>query len=166
MTSVVVDLADLETIVFTTGAIKAIEVALATRKSDPFVRPHLEYTAAHDRLAEAMRNARRADADTVVKWDEPLTDEEFNDLRDVEGVPGGVRFVPITSKSRYDRLSAKGCIVLGQYVEGILWAGASGPELQVDPKGYAARITPRGREKLAMAIVVRQMEKQKTGLAK
>jgi hypothetical protein len=161
MATVTVDLADLETIIFATGVIKTIEGALASRTRDPFVQPHLDYTAAHDRLAAAMRNARRAESGTLVGWDEPLTKEEMGALRYVSAaleqkVPGIRAFVispedkgePGRAMSVYDRLAAKGCLKMGQFVQGIVWAGENAPQLVADEKGYAALITPCGYDKL------------------
>lgn len=159
MPTVAVDLEDLETLVFTTGALKTIEGALVTRKADPFVKPHLDFTAAHDRLATAMRNARRSqNKDVVVQFDEPLTREECKILTDVDTL-GGVVHITVKdqlpkqgeSMSIYDALTAKGCLLMGGLVKGVLWAGASAPELTVDPTGYAIKLTARGREKLASA---------------
>lgn len=170
MTIVTVDYEDLETIIFATGAIKKIEDAISAVKRDPFVQPHLNFGPAHDRLASAMRNAKRAEAnDTVVKFDEPLTREEENALRYValasqgldkkgKSLPGPNVFTisPADKDGRpsmsvYDRLTAKGCLEVGTWVEGIVWTGA--PAVSVvpspNPRGYAARLTSRGREKLA-----------------
>lgn len=170
MTAVTVDLADLETIVFATGAIKAIESALANRSADPFVRPHLNYAAAHDRLATAMRNASRAEAGTLVAFDEPLTKTEAKALRYVLDAtdPGkGARKKPGVAEwfamsgmdkagldedmSIYDRLAAKGCVQIGQFVTGVVWSGAPAPEVKADPeRGFAAKITDRGRAMLTV----------------
>ena len=153
MPSVTVDLADLETIVLTTGALKTIEGALAQRRNDPFVRPHLEFTAAHDRLAVAMRNATRAAAGTLVDWDGELDDDEIKMLRRVgEGTFWLLRKdkAPVDGEamSIADRLSAKGCVIMGHFVTGILWAENKGPELTIDPKGFPVKITDRGAAKL------------------
>ena len=154
MPSVTVDLSDLETLVMTTGALKVIEGALQARKADPFVREHLDFTAAHDRLATAMRNAMRASADTLVPFDEPLDDDETKLLRDIDG---GIDLLSVTEKappmgqsmSVADRLAAKGCVLMGNFVRGIVWGNGQKPELVVDPKGFAVKITDRGRQKLA-----------------
>lgn len=161
MTQVSVDIEDLERIVFATGAIKSVENALSAYKRDPFIAPHLNYAEAHDRLSEAMRHARRAEAnDTLVKFDEPLTSEEASALRYVASAcdarkPGLDVFVispadkASDTMSVYDRLAAKGAIQVGQFIEGVVWAGAAGPDLIASEKGYAARLTARGKEKLA-----------------
>jgi hypothetical protein len=147
MPSVTVDLEDLETLVFTTAALKVIEGALAARKTDPFVRPHLNFTAAHDRLASAMRNARRAGSGTAVDWDGPLTAAETLMLRSIEDMqqfnsPARLQHPEI------DLLAAKGCVVIGQQVNGVIWPGATAPELE-KLAWFAVKITDRGREKLA-----------------
>ena len=157
MTKVTVDHDDLETIIFATAAIKTIEGALAARKSDPFVRPHLDYTAAHDRLASAMRNAKRAEnQDTLVKFDDPLTGEEMTALTGVHEATTGKyasRFMVLSTKAGiggkviYDQLAAKGCVEMGTLVHGVVWSGASNPELEPEA-AYGIRLTARGREKL------------------
>ncbi|HVX91570.1 MAG TPA: hypothetical protein VHC20_08260 [Candidatus Paceibacterota bacterium] len=164
MKTVTVSLEDLEAIVFATGVIKTIEGALASRKDDPFVKPYLDYTEAHNRLATAMRDARRADADTLVKYDAPLDDDEKQaltllakreDLTELgkaeafsistaQKAPG-----PGESMSVYDKLAAKGCVVMGNFVRGVLWAGASAAELApYTDAGFAIKTTVRGRAKL------------------
>ena len=161
MPSVTVDLADLETLVFTTGAMKTIEGALQARRNDPFVREHLEFTDAHDRLATVMRNAKRADAGTLIPWDGELDDEEVKLLRVVDG--GGF-WIDQKQKapkdgaamSVADQLACKGCVVIGHFVTGVVWA-AGKPELTIDPKGFPVKITQRGREKLA-AIDAKNVE--------
>lgn len=148
MISITVDLEDLETLVLTTGALKIIEGALSQRKTDPFVRQHLDFTAAHDRLASSMRNARRAEAGTLVPWDGPLTEIEETLLRDLNGQECGTKGIGC-HKPDYDSLAAKGCVILGQEVHGILWADDKQPSLRITPNYYSVKITQRGREKLA-----------------
>lgn len=154
MTDVMVDLADLETLVVTTGALKTIEGALQDRKRDPFVAPHLNFTEAHNRLASAMRGATREKADTVVPWDEPLTPTERALLQTV------IRFEDEFSQTftvapkyrldhpEIDRLMCKGAITMGQLCKGILWAGKSDIQWAPDPSGFAVATTARGRKKL------------------
>lgn len=162
MTAVTVDLQDLEKIVFASSAIKIIESTLAGRKNDPFVRPHLDFTEAHERLATAMRNATRAAAGTLVNFDEPLTKTEARALRyileAVDERKAGLPWFVISAADKaaegedmsiYDRLSAKGCIQIGMFITGVVWTGAPAPDIKADPdRGYAARITARGRSLL------------------
>jgi len=167
MTKVTVDLEDLERIVFAASAVKAIEGSLAAWRRDPFVQPHLDFTDAQKRLESAMRNATRGQLGTLVNFDAPLTKEEINALQYVMGAcdaknPGLALFVispedkgePGRQMSVYDQLAAKGCIEVGQFVQGVVWAGADRPQIVADPKGYAARPTRRGLEKLQAATMV------------
>ena len=155
MPSVTVDLADLETLVITTDAMKIVEGALQARKANPFVRQHLEFTEAHDRLASAMRNAMRASADTLVPFDEALDDNEIKLLRQINDNKGSLtpeEKAPEkdAAMSVADRLAAKGCVVMGNFVTGIVWAGAKAvSDIRPDNKGFAVKITDRGRQKLA-----------------
>ena len=161
MTEVTVDLADLETLVFTTGALKTIEGALQARKQDPFVAQHLNFTEAHDRLAAAMRNATRGTADTVVKWDEPLEAYEHEFLMYIVAKEDkGLKFA-ITISPDYrlehpevDRLMCKGAIIMGQLCKGILWGGKSDIQWAPDPSGFAVASTARGRAKLQTQVAV------------
>lgn len=155
MTKVTVDLVDLETIVFATAAIKTIEGALAARHNDPFVQPHLDFTEAHNRLATEMRNAKRADADTLVAWNGTLDDEEIRCLKGFDEP-----FLVIEPKDKapkfgqqmsiFDQLAAKGCVEIGQVVSGVVWPGRDRPDIRTDPY-YAVRMTQRGYDKLAEA---------------
>lgn len=160
MTAVTVELEDLEKIVFATAAIKTIESTLNARKNDPFVRPHLDFTEAHDRLATAMRNATRAAAGTAVSFDVPLTRTEARTLRsmvDALSARGdGIQLPwyrisgPDKADGEFESLAAKGCIRIGQFVTGIVWSGAPAADIKADPeRGYGAEITARGRTKLA-----------------
>ena len=147
MSGVTVKLEDLEALVFSTGAIKAIEQALLLRKNDPFVKPYLDLTEAHNRLASAIRNARRSEAGTAVNWDDPLNENERKFLMDLtigEWVSPTFRL----EHPEIDSLMAKGCLVMGQFVEGILWSDRTKPELKVSAKGFPLKVTARGQEKL------------------
>lgn len=158
---VTVDLADLEALVFASAAIKTIESTIASWRKDPFVQPYLQMSDAHNRLASAMRNARRADLGTLVNWDEPLTEEERKALVRVNH-PDGYISIDVEEKlpnsksaedsskgmSVFDRLAAKGCLVYGQRITGVLWAGDERPQILPDPSVYLLKITPRGIEKL------------------
>lgn len=160
MTSVTVDLDDLERLVMTTGALKTVEQAMQHRKADPFVRSHLEFTQAHNRLATAMRNAQRSQSkgNTVVDFDAPLSDDEVSALKGlVTEVPQNW-FHPIRAPEKagdyftgelsvWDRLNAKGMCVIGQVCEGAVFPGEPGPMLRPYP-GFAVKITERGRSKI------------------
>ena len=153
-----VNLEDLECIVFATAVIKTIEGALASRKTDPFVRPHLDYTMAHDNLVSAMNAARRTESGTAVGWDDPLTEKEVEFLKEIDEyneLNVGSSYYPISGsnstflkkKERADSLACKGCVRIGQSVEGIIWPGDKQPELH---KGvvFVVQITQRGLDKL------------------
>ena len=155
MPTVTVDLEDLEKLVFTAGAMKQVEGALKQRREDPFVRDHLEFTDAHNRLAAAVRNGQRGNADTLVAGDGDLSQDEIKLLRKVK--IGDVDVLTRNEKagksgedmSIADRLAAKGCVVMGQLVTGILWAGETKPVLVQDTSGFPIKITSRGADKLA-----------------
>lgn len=165
MPTVSVDLDDLESLIFATAAIKAIEQALVSTRRDPFVAPHLARTDAHNRLAEAARHARRSlsGGSTAVPWDEPLTDEEADALKTVfdaeetskrNGTPpysviSGDWKAPRANGEKigiFDRLAAKGAVSIGQLAAGVVWPGAAQAELIPRPE-YGIKLTARGRAK-------------------
>lgn len=151
MPSVTVDIEDLERLVWATAAIKQIEAALAQRSRDPFVRPHLDFAAAHDRCAAAMRNARRAEAGTAIAWDGALEQDEavYLGTLKVKGSEGLVHLISGSERLQHpevDRLSAKGCVVIGQCAAGVHWAGQDTIEWRASPE-FAVKVTPRGRDK-------------------
>ena len=147
-----VELEDLETIIFATAAIKTIEGALASRKQDPFVKPHLEFTNAHNNLVAAMNSARRATAGTVTQWDGVLDKNEIKLLKEFDTVnvfevDGSYRAL----HKEVDTLMSKGCIRIGQLVAGAVWPGE--PKADIKPvEGFALAITQRGRDKLEQAL--------------
>ena len=147
-----VDIEDLETIIYATAIIKTIESSLKTRKQDPFVNPHLEYTKAHDQLVAAMNGARRANAPTVTTWDGELSSKELKLLQQFMTAP--VFEVSPEYKLKHDEvdsLTAKGCIRIGQLVAGAVWPGE--PKADIRPvAGFALAITKRGNDKLAKAL--------------
>jgi hypothetical protein len=165
MIPVTIDLADLKALVHATAAIKVIENQISAVHRDPGVQQHPLLGDAHDRLASAMRNAERSASGTLVSWDAPLTKEEVNALRYVkqgcdEKRRGGLSVFVISGPDKapgtkieisvYDQLAAKGCIEMGQFIQGVMWSGASSPQFTADAeRGYAARPTARGLQKLA-----------------
>ena len=147
-----VEIEDLETIIFATAIIKSIESALQQRKQDPFIKPHLDYTAASEALTQAMNSARRSVADTKIEWDGALTKDEQALLK--EFVASNT--FEVTAEFRLktkevDQLAAKGCIRIGQLVSGAVWPGEDRPDLR-PVQGYALAITSRGKDKLAKLL--------------
>lgn len=148
-----VELDDLETLIFATSVIKVIEGALQQRKSDPFVKPHLEYTQASEALTAAMNGARRSQADTKIAWDGALSHNEADLLKEFVAsntfeITGEFRL----KTKEVDSLAAKGCIRIGQLVSGAVWPGQ--PQADIRPvEGFALAITQRGKDKLAGLLV-------------
>src|SRR6185503_9432351 len=148
MATVEVDEKDLETLIFATAAIKQIEQALAQRNHDPFVRLHLDYSAAHDRLVAAWRSAQRAKAGTAVDWDGDLTEVEASFLIAIKKaefcyeVTGDFRL----KNKAIDDLASKGCVQIGQRTTGVVWSGEARPDLRPLPN-FGVRITQRGIDK-------------------
>lgn len=162
MPTVAVDIEDLERLVFATSVLKTIEGALASYKEDPFVKPHLDFTSAHNRLASVVRNFHRsARQDTLIKFDAPLEPDEIAMLRELDSTEQDTpwRLLSVKDKlpkrgeemSVFDRLAAKGCIVMGNFMKGVRWADDPKPQLQADPSGFAIKLTDRGRQKLLAA---------------
>jgi hypothetical protein len=155
-----VEIEDLETIIYATAIIKTIEQQLQSRKQDPFVREHLNYTAAHDALVTAMNHARRGTADTQTQWDGALTKKEIDYLTLLEKYKKDTVLPPNPPNPDFDdsvaiwelvdELMAKGCVQKGQAVAGTVWPG----DTQADVTASACfhvRLTKRGVEKLAQA---------------
>lgn len=143
-----VEIEDLETIIFATAVIKTIEGQLAARKQDPFVRPHLAYSVAHDNLVAVMNGARRAVADTKTEWDGELDEDELSFLKELDTVILLEVDGTFKRKSKWiDSLASKGCLQIGQCVEGAVWPGADRADLKTVQR-FAIKITKRGRDKL------------------
>lgn len=148
-----VEIEDLETIVFATAIIKTIESQLQTRKVDPFVKLHLEYSRAHDALVAAMNGARRSEAATATPWDGELDDKEIKLLKEFVKSPVFEVTPEFRVKTKQvDSLMAKGCIRIGQLVSGAVWPGEQRPDLR-PVEGFALAITPRGSDKLSKLLV-------------
>jgi hypothetical protein len=157
MSTVTVDVDDLEKLVFATGVIKTIEGALAAFKNDLFVAPYLPITDAHNRLATEVRNSKRVAAGTAIGWDDPLTLEEASLLDQIKLVCEEKDYATFTPEARLknkavDSLMCKGCAVLGQPLKGIKWADSERPQLIASSEFFAVKITPRGIAKLAEAL--------------
>jgi len=157
MPLVLVDLNDLETLVMTTGALKTVEQALNARRSDPFVRAHLDFTDAHNRLATQMRDARRSERnDTVIQFDEPLTLDESKYMYGLYISSCGYYVYHdeqfVEQRPVINSLQAKGMVCRGRYMNGVLWDGEAHPQLKEDHKGFAVRLTYRGRQKALVGL--------------
>lgn len=143
-----VDLEDLETIIFATAVIKTIETQLAARRVDPFIKPHLAYSNAHDNLVSAMNSARRGSEQLQTLWNGELTEDELSFLTELDKiivleVDGEHR-----RKSEWiDSLASKGCLMIGQCVAGAVWPGADKADLKPVAM-FAIKITRRGHDKL------------------
>lgn len=149
-----VELEDLETLIFATSIIKVIEGSLQARKSDPFIKPYLEYTNASNNLTTAMNHARRATAATETAWNGELDAAEIKLLKEFIQSPtfqidGEFR----KKRPAVDSLMTKGCIRIGQLVQGAVWPGEDRPDIQAVP-GYALAITNRGSDKLAKLLAL------------
>lgn len=148
-----VEIEDLETLIFATSVIKVIEGALQSRKSDPFVKPHLQYTDAVDRLTADMNHARREHADTIVQWNGALTHKEEELLKQFVASPTFQIDGEFRLKTKeVDQLAAKGCIRIGQLVSGAVWPGEQRADIR-PVAGFALTITQRGKDKLAKLLV-------------
>lgn len=152
MPSVTVDLSDLETLIFTTGALKTVEEALNKRKGDPFVRAHLDFTDAHNRLVERYREASRS-RDNYMGYNNPLTKEEIQYMNELDlSKPGYFIYHDesfMQPRSYIMSLLTKGMVRRGRYLNGVLWDGDTHPQLKEDDKGFAVRLTTRGATTIA-----------------
>jgi len=145
--NILVNIEDLETLVWATSVLKTVEGALATRKIDPFVRPHLDFTAANDRCAAIVRDARRQMSGTLVVWDEVLSEGDEKRLRRVDE-NGILELSNIDQKVEYDTLAAKGYVVIGTGVSGTVWSGEKHADINPTHR-YRVKVTDRGRAKIA-----------------
>jgi hypothetical protein len=156
MTDITISLEDLETLVMAAGAIKTIETALDTRKRDPFVPPQNQIAAAVGRLAAEARSARRSKETYQTPWDGELDEQEIKWLdmvcKDYDPTDRAKRMFLITPDERFKssaigRLTAKGMLLIGNSVKGVIWPGADQPEFAPDPTCYYLMPTPRGLRK-------------------
>lgn len=149
-----VEIEDLETIIFATAVIKNIESQLQARKTDPFVRQHLEYTTASNNLTAAMNGARRSadTSNTITQWDGKLNKDEIKFLQKFDQYPVFEATPDYRLKhDEVDTLAAKGCIRIGQRVAGAIWPGETKADL-MPVVGFCVAITQQGRDKLKQAI--------------
>lgn len=162
MTDITVSLDDLETLVMAVGGIKTIEAALDTRKHDPFIPPHNKITEAAGRLAAEVRSARRSKETYLTPWNGELEDDERAWLEavcqdyDPDDRAKWIYWIEaseyrskngVVSQGPLDKLVAKGMLLIGNPVKGVIWPGADQPEFTPDPRGYFLMPTPRGLRK-------------------
>lgn len=142
----------LETLIYATAVIKQIESALIARKQDPFIQPHLHYTAAVNAATEAMNHARRSAAETKTGWDEPLTEKEVLFIeKELEGsLVESFSGVQRQKHKEIDTLAEKGCVLIGQRADAVVWPGATQADLAT-LNAYAVKLTTRGYEKYEAA---------------
>ena len=150
MPTVTIDAADLEALLFSTGAIKDIEAALVARERDPLARSAIHrLTGAHDRIAAAWRRANRAEP-------EAPTDADIAKLRAMFTDSEGERIAVATVKTYPQRLAQTLLLVeAGPMQHGVKidWPAPSAPEFRADMHNlydlsWAVRLTPRGQAAL------------------
>lgn len=140
--SVTVDSDDLQALLFTTGAIKQVESAMAMRTRDPLVKvaqPVL--SQAHDRLARQWRAALREDTHPL--WGQPLDDDEAAILTDL-----ATDCYETRTPKEFSKLNAKGYLEMGAVYDAVCWPGSDSPHL-TDCARFRLRVTTRGIDALA-----------------
>lgn len=163
MTDITISLEDLEVLIFGTAAIKAIEMAMDTRKRDPFVPDQNKITQALARLTTEAHSARRSKETYATAWDGPLSDKEEEWLDNVckNHDPNVIecRMVRIGAEILYEGrgrafrqgtihgLANKGMVAIGTAAFAVIWPGADQPELLPDPYTFYVMPTPRGLKK-------------------
>lgn len=150
-----IELDDLKALVFSSAAIKQIEAALIQRNRDPFVKPYLGLSDAHNRAAAVMRNAERGQMNTRIPWDEPLTDKEVSFLDKVNNYPWHevdqrVNLLGMTEGGTETAVAliAKGCLQRGTLITGLKWDDQEAADLAPVKDRFVVKLTERGKEKL------------------
>lgn len=163
MTDITINLEDLETLIFGTAAVKAIEIAMDTRKRDPFVPNNQKITEALNRLSTEARSARRSKETYITPWDGPLDEGERGCLENfcIDYDPNNRedRVTTILASVLYGKggpalpggpihgLANKGMIAIGTAAKAVIWPGADQPEFWPDPSLFYVTPTPRGLRK-------------------
>lgn len=165
---ITVDSDDLEALLFSTGAIKALEAALVQAKDDPLVeqaKPRL--TAAHDRLAADCRRGLRESGYPGSRdvLDEPIGKADAQVLFRFWRLPMGAYaasladgLIPVLYGDKdvprprgYDGLHQRGMLEFGAIFEIILW-GDSQERSRIDKPIQAVRLTEQGRQALSKLL--------------
>lgn len=154
MTTVILDAADIEALLFSTGAIKEIEASIRGRSNDPLVRQSAaKLTGAHDRVAAAWRRANRPEPE------EPLP-SDIAELQSLFAGPDGRALTEVVTGTLPTRLvQALQLVEAGPIWDGVKvdWPGA--PEFRQAPSSprdlrYAVRLTPRGMAALSAVRLI------------
>jgi hypothetical protein len=153
MPTVTVDADDLEALLFSTGAIKDVEYAIAGRARDPLVKSATTKLAgAHDRAAAAWRRAKRAEPEAPAPND-------IVRLRALFVVNGEIAFEAVTSHYPQRLVQDLLLVESGPIWDGIKidWPAPATPEFRPAPSApgelrYAVRLTPRGEDVLRAAV--------------
>ncbi len=155
MVAVTLDSDDLEVLLYATGAIKAVEAAVAGQtKDEQFLAAKPKLTAAHDRAANAWRAAtRKRDRPEVFR--DPTPDEVIllKQLYDYgANLPQGIDVdvgailaphVPGSNPRSLRPLMVAGFLEFGQHQERVLWS-SSGNHWSSESPSPRCRLTPRG----------------------
>lgn len=166
MTDITINLEDLETLIFAAAAVKSIEIAIDTRKRDPFVPKEAPIAAALQRLSADARSARRSKETYATPWDGELGDDEKKWLericKDYDPNNRELRTLLISADVLYGRdkdptlaprqgpihaLSNKGMLAIGTAAAAVVWPGADQPEFWPLPNYFYLMPTPRGLRK-------------------
>jgi hypothetical protein len=147
---VTIDSDDLEALLFSTAAIKSVENALIAQKRDEqFKSAAGRFSAAHDRAANAWREAtRRRDRPELFR--EP-TAKELEELRrlDLAGARGPQGIEVNVGSLRH--LLGPGWIEFGVHRQQVNWTG-SGAVWQHETAAPRCRLTARGIDELGKAF--------------
>ena len=155
MTTVTIEAEDLETLLFATGAIKAMEAALWASKIDPLAQmAKPKITAAHERLNRVLIVAKRQE--TRPELFTPATQMEIAAVLSVVGLirKSGVKAetlgvgIPVQSHlyTQMSSLRDRGFVELGSYRESVIWASSGVITSADSPLRQHVRLTARGKE--------------------
>lgn len=143
MTTVTLDVDDVEALLFSVNALQGVENALAAKQRDPMVASAKgRLSAAHDRIASEWRRAKRPETEAPGENDLFALHSLFIDTDD--------QHLTTAMLNHYPRRLAQDLQLVesGPCWEGmkIDWPAPSTPEFRMGTTEirYAARLTPRG----------------------